>query len=50
MSVYTTLVRVAQIMKINIRTAIVMNRNAGIIRKSRDQDSRIIGSTYRRYS
>lgn len=32
MRVYTTLMRVAQTMKINIRTAIVMNRNAGIVR------------------
>lgn len=32
MSVYTTLMRVAQIMKINMRTAIVINRNAGIVR------------------
>lgn len=32
MSVYTTLMRVAQIMKINMRTAIVMNRKAGVVR------------------
>lgn len=32
MSVYTTLMRVAQIMKINMRTAIVINRNAGVVR------------------
>jgi len=33
MSVYTTLMRVAQIMKINMRTAMVINRNAYVFMK-----------------
>lgn len=48
MSVYTTLMRVAQIMKINMRTAMVMNRNAGIVRAI--AKIRQPGCTYHRYS